>query len=71
MADTARLRAILDEGAERIRPIADATMAEVRERMGLRYPSDQHRRAEPRPSAEPGARPPHRRQPAAGLRPVR
>ena len=36
MADTARLRAILDEGAERIRPIADATMAEVRERMGLR-----------------------------------
>jgi tryptophanyl-tRNA synthetase len=36
MADTARLRAILDEGAERIRPIAEATMAEVRERMGLR-----------------------------------
>jgi hypothetical protein len=36
MADPARLRAILDEGAERIRPIAEATMAEVRERMGLR-----------------------------------
>jgi tryptophanyl-tRNA synthetase len=36
MADPERLRAILDEGAERIRPIAQATMAEVRERMGLR-----------------------------------
>jgi tryptophanyl-tRNA synthetase len=36
MADPARLRTILDEGAERIRPIAQATMAEVRERMGLR-----------------------------------
>lgn len=36
MADTVRLRRILDEGAERIRPIADATMTEVRERMGLR-----------------------------------
>jgi tryptophanyl-tRNA synthetase len=36
MADPVRLRAILDEGAERIRPIAEATMAEVRERMGLR-----------------------------------
>jgi tryptophanyl-tRNA synthetase len=36
MADPARLRGILDEGAERIRPIAEATMAEVRERMGLR-----------------------------------
>jgi tryptophanyl-tRNA synthetase len=35
-ADPKRLRAILDEGAERIRPIAEATMAEVRERMGLR-----------------------------------
>jgi tryptophanyl-tRNA synthetase len=35
-ADPARLRTILDEGAERIRPIAQATMAEVRERMGLR-----------------------------------
>jgi tryptophanyl-tRNA synthetase len=36
MADQPRLRRILDEGAERIRPIAEATMAEVRERMGLR-----------------------------------
>ena len=36
MADPAKLRGILDEGAERIRPIAQATMAEVRERMGLR-----------------------------------
>ncbi|HEX7490356.1 MAG TPA: tryptophan--tRNA ligase [Candidatus Limnocylindrales bacterium] len=36
MADTTKLRRILDEGAERIRPIAEATMAEVRERMGLR-----------------------------------
>jgi len=36
MADPARLRRILDEGAERIRPIAEATMVEVRERMGLR-----------------------------------
>ncbi len=35
MADPARLRRILDEGAERIRPIAEATMTEVRERMGL------------------------------------
>jgi tryptophanyl-tRNA synthetase len=35
-ADPARLRRILDEGAERIRPIAEATIAEVRERMGLR-----------------------------------
>jgi tryptophanyl-tRNA synthetase len=35
-SDPARLRRILDEGAERIRPIAEATMAEVRERMGLR-----------------------------------
>jgi tryptophanyl-tRNA synthetase len=35
-ADPARLRTILDEGAERIRPIAQATMAEVREKMGLR-----------------------------------
>jgi tryptophanyl-tRNA synthetase len=35
-ADPARLRRILDEGAERIRPIAEATMAEVREKMGLR-----------------------------------
>jgi tryptophanyl-tRNA synthetase len=36
MSDTARLSRILDAGAERIRPIAEATMAEVRERMGLR-----------------------------------
>jgi tryptophanyl-tRNA synthetase len=36
MADSKRLRQILDEGAERIRPIAQTTMAEVRERMGLR-----------------------------------
>jgi tryptophanyl-tRNA synthetase len=36
MADPVRLRRTLDEGAERIRPIAEATMAEVRERMGLR-----------------------------------
>jgi tryptophanyl-tRNA synthetase len=35
-ADPKRLRDILDEGAERIRPIAQATMDEVRERMGLR-----------------------------------
>jgi len=35
-ADPARLRTILDEGAERIRPLAQATMAEVREKMGLR-----------------------------------
>jgi tryptophanyl-tRNA synthetase len=35
-ADPARLRRILDEGAERLRPIAEATMTEVRERMGLR-----------------------------------
>jgi tryptophanyl-tRNA synthetase len=36
IADPARLGRILDAGAERIRPIAEATMAEVRERMGLR-----------------------------------
>jgi tryptophanyl-tRNA synthetase len=35
-ADPARLRRILDEGAERLRPIAEATMTEVRQRMGLR-----------------------------------
>ena len=35
-ADPDRLRRMLDEGAERIRPIAQATMSEVRERMGLR-----------------------------------
>jgi tryptophanyl-tRNA synthetase len=36
IADPVRLSRILDAGAERIRPIAEATMAEVRERMGLR-----------------------------------
>jgi tryptophanyl-tRNA synthetase len=36
IADPVRLNRILDAGAERIRPIAEATMAEVRERMGLR-----------------------------------
>jgi tryptophanyl-tRNA synthetase len=36
MADPARVDRILAEGAERVRPIAEATMAEVRERMGLR-----------------------------------
>ena len=36
MADPARVDEILAAGAERIRPIAEATMAEVREKMGLR-----------------------------------
>ena len=36
MADPGRVDRILDEGAERIRPIAQATMAEVRQKMGLR-----------------------------------
>jgi hypothetical protein len=36
MADPARITRIIEEGAERARPIAEATMAEVRERMGLR-----------------------------------
>src|ERR1035437_995483 len=36
MADTTRLNRILEEGAERIRPIAQATMDEVRLKMGLR-----------------------------------
>jgi tryptophanyl-tRNA synthetase len=36
IADPAGLNQILDRGAERIRPIAEATMAEVRQRMGLR-----------------------------------
>ena len=36
MADPARIDRILDEGAERVRPLAQATMAEVREKMGLR-----------------------------------
>jgi tryptophanyl-tRNA synthetase len=35
MADPARLQEILATGAERIRPIAEATMAEVRAKMGL------------------------------------
>ena len=35
-ADQRRLDEILSAGAERIRPLAEATMAEVRERMGLR-----------------------------------
>ncbi len=36
MAEPARLDEILAAGAERIRPLAEATMAEVREKMGLR-----------------------------------
>jgi tryptophanyl-tRNA synthetase len=36
MADPGRIDRVLEEGAERIRPIAEATMAEVREKMGLR-----------------------------------
>jgi len=36
MADPAGIARILDEGAERVRPLAQATMAEVREKMGLR-----------------------------------
>ncbi len=36
MDDPARVDEILAAGAERIRPIAEATMAEVREKMGLR-----------------------------------
>jgi tryptophanyl-tRNA synthetase len=36
MADQNRVDEILAAGAERIRPIAEATMAEVREKMGLR-----------------------------------
>jgi len=36
MSDPVRLGRILDDGAERARPIAEDTMAEVRERMGLR-----------------------------------
>ena len=36
MADPGRVDAILGDGAERLRPKAEATMAEVRERMGLR-----------------------------------
>jgi tryptophanyl-tRNA synthetase len=36
IADPARIDRILEDGAERIRPLAAATMAEVREKMGLR-----------------------------------
>ena len=36
MADPDRIDEILAAGAERLRPMAEATMAEVRERMGLR-----------------------------------
>ena len=36
MADPTRVDRVLEEGAERIRPLAHATMAEVREKMGLR-----------------------------------
>ena len=36
MADPAQIDGILEAGAERLRPQAEATMAEVRERMGLR-----------------------------------
>jgi len=36
MADPSKIDDILGAGAERIRPIAEATMAEVREKMGLR-----------------------------------
>ena len=36
MAHPERVEAILAAGAERIRPIAEATMDEVRDKMGLR-----------------------------------
>ena len=36
MADPARIDTILNDGAERVRPIAQATMDEVRHKMGLR-----------------------------------
>ncbi len=36
MADPRRIDAVLAEGAERIRPMAEATMDEVRQKMGLR-----------------------------------
>jgi tryptophanyl-tRNA synthetase len=36
MADPARVDEILAAGAERLRPIAAATLAEVHDRMGLR-----------------------------------
>jgi hypothetical protein len=40
MARPAEVDAILAAGAERVRPIAEATMAEVREKMGLRDPGN-------------------------------
>ncbi len=36
MADPSHIARILEEGAERARPLAEATMVEVREKMGLR-----------------------------------
>jgi hypothetical protein len=36
MADPARVEGILEAGADRLKPQAEATMAEVREKMGLR-----------------------------------
>jgi tryptophanyl-tRNA synthetase len=36
MADPARIDRILADGAERARPLAEATMDEVRRKMGLR-----------------------------------
>ena len=36
MAHPAEVDGILEAGADRLRPMAEATMAEVRERMGLR-----------------------------------
>ena len=36
MASPAEVDGILESGADRLRPLAEATMAEVRERMGLR-----------------------------------
>jgi tryptophanyl-tRNA synthetase len=36
LADPARIDRVLEDGAERARPIAQATMDEVREKMGLR-----------------------------------
>ena len=36
IADPGRVDEILAAGAERVRPLAESTMAEVREKMGLR-----------------------------------
>jgi hypothetical protein len=36
MGNPAIVDRVLEEGAARLRPIVDATMAEVREKMGLR-----------------------------------